>query len=197
MLNRLVCLGVACLLLVAISGYRAESANDFVGAKKCKVCHSSEKMSGTHYKLWEESNHAKSFAVLATDAAKESAKKHGIEDPQKDEKCLSCHTTKAVLGATDEITLDEGISCEACHGAAEGYLKPHAKDGYDASVALGMVSLKKLTPEELAATCTRCHREDPLNDFYKPFNFDEAWAKIDHTKATSPKILEKRAQEAK
>lgn len=157
-----------------------------LGAKKCKICHNTDKQAGTHFKAWEENAHAKAFQTLLTDKAKESAKKHGIEDPSKDERCLSCHTTK---GSPNP---EEGVSCEACHGAAEGYLNVHKKEGYEASVKAGMADLKSKKPEEIAATCLECHKADPLNDFHKEFNYEEAWAKIDHTKNTSPAILEKR-----
>lgn len=157
-----------------------------MGAKKCKICHSTDKKAGTHFKMWEEELHSKAFEALLSDKAKEAAKKHGIEDPSKDERCLACHTTKG------SPALEEGVSCEACHGPAEKYLKPHEKEGYDAAVALGMTPFKTMEKEEIAKTCAQCHREDPLNDFHKEFNFDEFWAKIDHTKATAPAILEKR-----
>lgn len=176
---------------IATGVYAADEAA-FVGAKKCKICHSTDKKAGTHFKVWEEQSHAKAFEVLASDKAKESAKKHGIEDPQKDPRCLSCHTVKAEPGPEDKVTLEEGVSCEACHGPAENYLKPHEKEGHDKAVELGMIALRTMSAEEKAETCTRCHKEDPLNDFYKPFNYDEYWAKIDHSKATSPAILEKR-----
>jgi len=164
----------------------ADKEHAVLGAKKCKICHSTDKKAGTHFKVWEDLRHAKAFATLLTDKAKESAKKHGIDDPSKDERCLSCHTVKGTP------TLEEGVSCEACHGPAEAYLKPHEKEGYDASAALGMTPLKTMPKEEVEALCMKCHKEDPLNDFHKEFNLEEFLAKIDHSKATSPAILEKR-----
>ena len=185
---------MVCMAL-SFSATRASFAAEdlaYVGAKKCKICHSTEKKGGTHYKLWEEEAHAKAFISLASPEAKEAAKKHGIDDPQKDARCLSCHTVKAELGPNDKVTLEEGVSCEACHGAADKYLKPHEKEGLDKATELGMVPLRKMTKEEKEQVCLRCHKEDPLNEFHKPFNFDEFWAKIDHSKATSPAVLEKR-----
>lgn len=162
-----------------------------VGAKKCKICHSTDKKAGTHYKVWEETAHAKAFETLLTDKAKEAAKKHGIEDPSKDERCLSCHTVKG------SPTPEEGVTCESCHGAAEGYLKPHEKEGLEVAVSLGMKSLRSLPPEEQAKTCLECHKADPLNEFHKEFKWDEFFPKIDHSKATSPAVLEKRKAEGK
>ena len=181
---------VVAILASPVLGQDAEkkAEHKVVGAKKCKICHSTDKKAGTHYKKWEESLHAKAFQNLLTDKAKEAAKKHGIDDPSKDERCLACHTVK---GAESK---EEGVSCEACHGAAEAYLKPHEKEGYDAAVKLGMADLKNKKPEEIAAMCMECHKADPLNDFHKEFNYEEYHAKTDHTKNTSPAILEKRGK---
>jgi hypothetical protein len=186
----------ASILVFGVSGVLAQDDaqkdNKFVGAQKCKMCHSKEKMTGTHYLIWEAESHAKAFESLGTDKAKEAAKKHGIEDPQKDEKCLNCHTVKAILDAEDKITHEEGVSCEACHGAAEKYLKPHKDEGLEGAVKLGMIPLRTMGVEEKQKICLGCHKEDPLNDFHKEFNYEEFWAKIDHSKATSQKILDKR-----
>jgi len=188
----------ASILVLALTGAYAQDAAKkdykYVGSKKCKMCHTKEKMAGTHYNIWEKELHAKAFESLGTDKAKEAAKKHGVEDPQKDEKCLNCHTVKPVLAEGDTITHEEGVSCEACHGAAEEYLKPHNKEGLDAAVKVGMVPLRRMTEEERAQICIRCHKEDPLNDFHKEFKYEEFWAKIDHSKATSEKVLEKRKE---
>jgi hypothetical protein len=91
--------------------------------------------------------------------------------------------------------LEEGVSCEACHGPAEGYLKPHDKGGYEAAVGLGLVRLRTLPKEEAVKVCTKCHKEDPYNEFYREFNYEEYFAKIDHSKATSPEVLAKRKKE--
>lgn len=183
------CFMVFAIVLGLSAAYAEDKEHTFEGAKKCKICHSTDKKAGTHFKMWSEEAHSKAFQTLLTDKAKESAKKHGIEDPSKDEKCLSCHTT---VGSPNP---EEGVSCEACHGPASGYLKPHEKEGYAKAVELGMVDFMNMDLEAKAATCTKCHREDPHNDFYKPFNFEEAWKEIDHSEATAPAIKEKKAKE--
>jgi hypothetical protein len=181
----LVVLVAAVLAFPAFSQDAEKKDHKVLGAKQCKICHSTDKKAGTHFKAWMESQHAKAFQTLLSDKAKEAAKKHGIEDPSKDEKCLACHTTKG------SPTPDEGVSCEACHGAAEAYKAPHEKEGYEAALKLGMADLKGKKPEEIAKTCVECHKQDPMNDFYKEFKFEEAWAKIDHSKNTSPAVKEK------
>ncbi len=183
---RLMKVVVLLAIVVGLSPSYGAEEYDFVGAKKCKICHSTDKKAGTHFKVWEKGPHAKAFETLLTDKAKEAAKKHGIEDPSKAEACLSCHTT---VGSPKP---EEGVSCESCHGAGSGYLKVHEKEGYEAAVAAGMVDFRNMEQEAKEATCTKCHKEDPMNDFYKPFNFEEYFKKIDHSGATSPKVLEER-----
>ncbi|MCA9431222.1 MAG: hypothetical protein KC940_11995 [Candidatus Omnitrophica bacterium] len=188
---RLVGLFMMVAFVVGLSPCYGADDYEYVGAKKCKICHSTDKKAGTHYKVWEEEPHAKAFETLLTDKAKEAAKKHGIDDPSKAEACLSCHT---VVGSPNP---EEGVSCEACHGPASGYVKIHEKEGYDAAVAAGMTDYFNMDKEAKAATCTKCHKEDPMNDFYKPFDYDEYYKKIDHSGATSPEVKAKREKEGK
>ena len=63
---------------------------------------------------------------IATAEAKDVAVKMGIKgDPQQVKECLSCHVT--AYGASADIrgklTNEEGVSCEACHGAGSKYKK--------------------------------------------------------------------------
>ena len=66
----------------------------YIGVKKCaRICHKGEKR-GSQYEIWEKSKHSKAFVTLATPIAKEVLKKAGGEgEPQKSEKCLTCHST--------------------------------------------------------------------------------------------------------
>jgi formate-dependent nitrite reductase cytochrome c552 subunit len=96
----------------------------YVGAKKCKMCHSKQ------YKSWEQTKMAQTFAVLKPGVRAEEKKKANF-DPQKDytsdRRCLPCHTTGygrpggfVSLGETPHLA---GVQCEACHGPASEYLK--------------------------------------------------------------------------
>lgn len=153
------------------------AALSYVGAKKCKVCHSSEKMAGLAYKIWSEEKHAKAFESLKSEKALEAAKKMGIDNPSADPKCLKCHVTDASIQ-------EEGVSCERCHGMASKWLTPHGKKkdppSHEVLVKMGMTDLTK--PEDRVALCMQCHGPSPDNPFYKEFNYDECWAKINHGK---------------
>jgi hypothetical protein len=135
--------------------------HEYVGSKKCRMCHLKE------FKSWEESKMAASFDHLKPGenaAEKEAA---GL-DPQKDytadAECLPCHTTgygKAGgfvdIASTPDLA---GVGCEACHGPGGTYLQ----DGYmtlknkeyskSELVAVGLVDTVQ------ASQCTGCHNSD-------------------------------------
>ena len=157
---------------------KAPSAK-YVGSKKCKLCHSTDKLAGTAYKVWSKASHAKAFEELKSEKAIAAAKEMGVDDPSKSEKCLTCHTTPT-------LEPEEGVSCERCHGAAENWLKPHGQK--DESKRPPMAELVKMGKKDLSKKedqekmCLGCHADNPDNPFNKPFNFDESWAKINHGK---------------
>ena len=94
----LVLCGGLCLLLAnaenAESGPRPTEAavNHYIGAKKCKSCHSKEDV-GDQYGVWSEMKHAKAFETLASPEALALGKERGVAEPQKDDACLKCHVT--------------------------------------------------------------------------------------------------------
>src|SRR3972149_6605863 len=97
----------------------------YVGAESCKNCHRA-KASGEQYNKWKEWKMAKAFDTLAGDKAKEIAKKQGVDDPQKSDKCLKCHVTAFdVADALLDKKFDkkQGIQCESCHGPGEQHVK--------------------------------------------------------------------------
>ena len=66
--------------------------NEFVGADKCKNCHS-DAAKGDPYGVWSKSKHAQAYAVLAGDEAKKVGKEKGVAEPQKSADCSVCHVT--------------------------------------------------------------------------------------------------------
>lgn len=123
----------------------------YVGALTCGKCHRGAMM-GNQWNIWRMSQHADAWAVLGTDKAKEIAKAKGIDDPQNSPECLKCHTT-AIAGAHGpEFRIEEGVGCEACHGAGSDYMPDAIMRDKRAAMASG---LKKPT----AQTCMGCHGE--------------------------------------
>jgi cytochrome c553 len=80
------------LTQAATQAAKPAAVNQFIGAAKCKNCHNSAK-TGDQYGKWKEQKHAKAFESLATADAKKIAKDKGIDDPQKAEACIKCHST--------------------------------------------------------------------------------------------------------
>ena len=161
------------LIFLAGSALAQAPAHKIVGAEKgCKMCHNAE-AKGAQFKIWAASGHAKAYATLATPEAKEVATKLGVADPQKDDKCLSCHTTKGILKSEAGPTYAdaEGVGCEGCHGAGSDYKAMNVMKDRAASIAAGMV-----LPTE--ATCKQCHNEN--SPTYKPFTFAEALKVVAH-----------------
>jgi hypothetical protein len=129
-----VALGVTSILFArgAPSASTAPTAEDvkYIGATKCKSCHSSDD-AGNQYAKWSGMNHAKAWETLGTDKAKELAKAKGIADPQQSEACLKCHVTGYGLspdhfkGKWDPKL---GVQCESCHGPGDAHMKARMAD---------------------------------------------------------------------
>ncbi|PIQ87028.1 MAG: cytochrome C554 [Candidatus Omnitrophica bacterium CG11_big_fil_rev_8_21_14_0_20_45_26] len=152
----------------------AESfAHEFIGAKKCSICHKKPEQ-GDQYGIWLNSKHAKAIETLGTPEAKEAGAKLGVDDPQTSGKCLKCHST--AYGFSEEmvtsfVPVEEGVSCESCHGPGKDYMKKSVMEDQDAAIAAGLV-----IPNE--ATCQKCH--NPESPSFKSFDFHESWEKIKH-----------------
>lgn len=128
------------------------TANEYLGANKCKMCHSKQ------YKAWGESKHAKAFESLLTvsdEKAAEWAKKMGVElkgKASESEACIGCHVTGHMLPggyppADTSLTANfQLVGCESCHGPGSAH-KAAAKE-----------EKKKFTNNAVGeALCKSCH----------------------------------------
>lgn len=179
------------LVLVALTAgftgsvIAAPDAALYVGVKGCKMCHKKPE-EGEQLAKWQESGHAKAIERLGTPEAKEVAKKLGIDDPQKSGKCLKCHSTSYNFGETlavAELPVEEGVSCESCHGPGKNYKKKEIMKDRKQSVANGMI-------EQPKEQCKSCHNDTSptwkadrytLKDGTKAgFDYEQAYDKIKH-----------------
>jgi hypothetical protein len=162
------------LLLVLFLALSTLAENKYVGAKFCSACHKAGK-GGTAYAVWEKSGHAKAFETLKGKEAEEIAKKKGLKKPASESpECLKCHVTGGGDAKNVEAGFkkEEGVTCEACHGAASGFKMMHNKGDIAKSKEAGMIFGKD------PKACEKCHNaESPTQ---KAFKFDEMWAKIEH-----------------
>ncbi len=164
-------------LTFAQSATPSDSTHKYVGANKCKLCHSADKI-GAQFKIWEASKHAQAFVDLGSDTAKAVAKARGIADPQKAPECLKCHVTGYGLPAgMFDASFDptQGVQCETCHGSASDYWKMSTmKDIHDKKIDGAQVGLIMPTQE----LCVKCHNQE--SPFYHEFNFSADSSKIAH-----------------
>ncbi|MDP6528738.1 MAG: multiheme c-type cytochrome [Gemmatimonadota bacterium] len=165
-------------LLISPASASAEEEFGFVGVKKCKMCHK-KASGGNQYGKWLETAHAKAFETLATEEAAAEAKALGIADARTAPECLKCHATAFPVMdklETEKITLEEGVSCESCHGPGKGYYKKKVMAGItDGTVEAASVGL--LAPDE--AVCTKCHTAEG-NSFYQEFKYEERVKEVAH-----------------
>ena len=164
-------LGVFLVLALALPAHA--EGHKYVGAEKCKMCHNSP-AKGAQFTKWSESKHAKAFATLGTEEAKKAAQAKGIADPQKAPECLKCHVAGHGAAADmlgEKYKMEEGVTCEACHGPGGDYMAMAVMKDHAKAVAAGMM-------EPTEETCKKCHNaESPT---FKEFNFATASAAIAH-----------------
>lgn len=138
-----------------------EVKHEFIGAKKCSMCH---KKSGIA-ESWKASKHATAWDDLSA-------------EEQKNEALLPYYTT----GTDKKGTLLTGIQCEACHGAGSDYKTKKVMQDQEAAIAAGMV----IADEK---TCMKCHNEKAptkaLAATAKGFDFKKMMAKGVHVMPTA------------
>jgi len=174
-MRKFVLIMAAATMLAGLALTAAAEEFSYVGVKKCSMCHKKEE-SGAQFTQWSNSDHAKAFTVLASEESKALAKKMGIDDPQKSDKCLKCHVTGHGKGELAAAILPEnGVGCESCHGAGSGYYKKADMTAiYKGEVDGAKLGLTKITE----ATCTVCHNaESPT---FKGFKYQEALKAVAH-----------------
>ena len=167
---------VGVLIVTILLSAAAIAQNKFVGAKFCGTCHKSGK-AGTAYLVWEKSAHAKAYETLLGEKAKKVAQEKGLKKPpHESEDCLKCHVTGGGAAENIEATfkIEDGVSCEACHGAASAYKSLHNKGNLEKSKAAGLIE-----GDKTGKACEKCHNVDSPS--FSGFDFKEKWAKIAHS----------------
>ena len=174
MFNKLLTISILVIFAFTMIGYAADEP-EYIGANKCKTCHKAEKY-GAQFPIWEKKKHSKAYEVLKSDGAKKKAEATGVKDPLNDEKCLSCHTTAySATNKAKSYKIEEGVSCEACHGPGSVYKKTSIMKDHKKSVDAGM------TDKVDGKVCASCHKTDTPGHEGKFTTFEEEFAKIVHT----------------
>jgi Cytochrome c554 and c-prime len=165
----------SCALLALFCGLlRADTKNSsaepmkYIGPGSCAAtsCHGSVKpIAGsrilqTEYSTWIlKDKHSRAYQALTGDVGERMARilKLGAK-AEESPKCLVCHalyTKPEQRGRQFEI--EEGVSCENCHGPASGWLGPHTTTGWahEKSVQLGMAETRNVIHR--TEKCLECH----------------------------------------
>ncbi|HVS16502.1 MAG TPA: multiheme c-type cytochrome [Thermoanaerobaculia bacterium] len=140
----------------------------YLGAASCgsSNCHGStialdqNEVLQNEYLTWLDGDpHSTSYNVLFNEESALIAKNMGLEGPAYEAQvCLDCHTTNVPARLQENrIDLDEGVSCEVCHGPASGWLAGHVEAEWEHrdSVQNGMIDLRSISRR--AQVCTGCH----------------------------------------
>lgn len=177
--------------IAAAAGWAADrDASLYVGVKACGICHKKED-AGNQLAKWQEGPHAKAVEKLGTPEAKEMGKKAGVDNPQTSGKCLKCHATNynfTEQPSVEKIKVEDGVTCESCHGPGKKYMPKATMESRDKSIAGGMIY-------PASKSCELCHNDQSpawKADRYTTkdgkkvgFDFDAAYEKIKHL---NPKI---------
>ena len=156
-----------------------------IGSAGCTECHELLK-NGNQQKIWNQSAHRKAYTVLFSTEAKDYTIKNNIDLPQNNKLCLKCHTTRYFLGneISESYNIEEGVGCEACHGAGSRYLP--AETMKDEKIFLKNNGIKG---DE--KTCLQCHSPSAnktmqITESICPFQANDFVYKIEFEKIKHP-----------
>jgi len=139
---------------------------NYVGPGSCSAvaCHGAirplagARILQTEYSTWVAMDrHARATEVLGNLVSQRMGRILGIGTPLQSQKCLACHSLDVPAAARGRNFATEGVSCEACHGPATGWLGYHVtKDAkHDESVRRGMYDTKDVVKR--TEKCLTCH----------------------------------------
>jgi hypothetical protein len=144
----------------------APDTSNYVGPGSCSAvaCHGAirpapgGRILQTEYSTWiARDRHARATEVLSTAVSQRMAKILGIGAAQQAQKCLACHALDVPASARGRTFATEGVSCEACHGPATGWLGYHVtrEATHEESVRRGMYDTKDAVKR--TEKCLTCH----------------------------------------
>lgn len=114
----------------------------------------------SEYIIWSrQDKHARAYSVLLNEQSRQIMKKLGSARPaHQTQLCLDCHAHNPPEAQRGEnFHVSDGVSCEACHGASQGWIKTHVEPGatHARNVANGLIA----TDNDLtrARLCLSCH----------------------------------------
>lgn len=167
----LIALGAA--LYLGLGGMQPAVATDVaenvhLGVASCSgsTCHGRQVADGAIVRQdevlrWQDDSsatgaHSRAFRTLTTARSAAIARNLGLASAETAPMCLGCHAEKAAATGP-KFQISDGVGCEACHGAASGWISGHYAVGatHVRNVAHGMIALND--PKTRASNCLDCH----------------------------------------
>jgi len=144
----------------------ASETGNYVGPGSCSAvaCHGAirpapgARILQTEYSTWiSQDRHTRATEVLTNAVSQRMGRILGIGNPLQAQRCLLCHSLDVPANLRGRNFSTEGVSCEACHGPATGWLGYHVtKDAtHDESVKRGMYDTKDVVKR--TDKCLTCH----------------------------------------
>ena len=166
----LIVAGVVGVAFGQTSSPQSSDVGKFNGPGACAAssCHGGVQPKNTtrilqnEFSIWAaQDKHARAYIVLSNPVSLRMGRmlQPPIEQPNKSPKCLACHVlfVPENLRATT-FKLDDGVSCENCHGPAAGWLGYHTTKDWQYETAvnkLGMYDARDLGKR--TEQCLTCH----------------------------------------
>ena len=153
------------VVMLACISKPSYSQHQTLGPGSCGLaqnnCHAKENM------WWKDDPHKVTVDAFYDDPAayEKIAKLAGVPTDAMlngNQTCMTCHGT--IISGKESREVEDGVSCESCHGPGSGYKDPHSegdiklgvqRPGYIKGLQLGMVELKNVDKRGVA--CVRCH----------------------------------------
>lgn len=162
---------ISTLILGATLLFSAEycaAEEKYMGAASCASsnCHGGvttrqgSSVLQNEYTTWfRHDAHSRAYETLLSEESKKIAQHLGIDRPEAAAQCLACHSTfvpEKLQG--EKFRQSDGVSCESCHGPAEGYLQSHRTLGrkHEENLKDGLRDLYSL--EVRTKVCLECHQ---------------------------------------
>lgn len=140
----------------------------YMGTGSCSSsnCHgnvapvTANKVLQNEYVTWQKHDkHSQAYKVLGNSDSATIVQHLGLKDAQREPLCLKCHTTYVpeVEDRGDKYQIEDGVTCESCHGPAQSWLSSHTtrEATHDKNLEQGLtdvVSIQKRTK-----LCLSCH----------------------------------------
>jgi hypothetical protein len=137
-----------------------------VGSCASSLCHGAvepwkkSNVLQNEYVTWSRRDkHARAYTVLLNERSKEIARRLELPQPaHQSALCLDCHAHNVPeTQRGSRFVLADGVTCEACHGAAERWIRSHVERGATRRDNLARGLYPTADHVERARLCLSCH----------------------------------------